>query len=67
MQVAALDRSERVQLLAQMERVAMEQLPAIPTYYTAVVIAHVAALKGVLPNVVPDAGEERGIWNWEWQ
>jgi peptide/nickel transport system substrate-binding protein len=67
LQVAALDRNERIQLLAQMERVAMEQLPAIPTYYTAVVIAHVAALKGVLPNVVPDAGEERGIWNWEWQ
>ncbi len=65
--VAALDRSERIELLAQMERVAMEQLPAIPTYYTAVVIAHVASLKGVLPNVVPEAGEERGIWNWEWQ
>jgi peptide/nickel transport system substrate-binding protein len=62
----ALDRNERIGYLAQMERVAMEQLPAIPTYYTAVVIAHVAALKGVLPNVVPDAGEERGIWNWEW-
>jgi hypothetical protein len=50
-----------------MERVAMEQLPAIPTYYTAVVIAHAVSLKGVLPNAVPEAGEERGIWNWEWQ
>lgn len=64
---AALDRSERIRHLAQMERVAMEQLPAIPTYYTAVVIAHAASLKGVLPNVVPEAGEERGIWSWEWQ
>ena len=63
---ASLDRNERIQNLAQMERVAMEQLPAIPTYYTAVVIAHAAALKGVLPNAVPEAGEERGIWNWEW-
>jgi peptide/nickel transport system substrate-binding protein len=64
---ASLDRNERIQNLAQMERVAMEQLPAIPTYYTAVVIAHAASLKGVLPNAVPEAGEERGIWNWEWQ
>lgn len=65
--LSALDRTERIQQLGQLERVAMEQLPAIPTYYTAVVIAHVASLKGVLPNVVPEAGEERGIWNWEWQ
>jgi peptide/nickel transport system substrate-binding protein len=64
---ASLDRSERIQNLAQMERVAMEQLPAIPTYYTAVVIAHAATLTGVLPNAVPEAGEERGIWNWAWQ
>jgi peptide/nickel transport system substrate-binding protein len=65
--LTALDRSERIDQLAQAERVAMEQLPAIPTYWTAVVTAHSSSLKGVAPKLVPDAGEQRLIWAWEWQ
>jgi peptide/nickel transport system substrate-binding protein len=33
--LTTLDRPARIQQLAQMERIAMEQLPAIPTYWTA--------------------------------
>ena len=63
----ALDRDERIRNLAQMERIAMDEMPAIPTYYTAAVIAHTAALKGVVRNLLPEAGKERKIWAWEWQ
>lgn len=62
-----VDATERIQNLAQMERIAMEQLPAIPTYYHAVVIAHAASLKGVAQNLLREGGTERLMWNWEWQ
>jgi len=61
-----MGRSDRIQLLAQLERVAMEQMPAIITYYNSVVVAHSAALKGVVNNLVPEAGDERLMWTWEW-
>ena len=63
----SLDLDERVQYLGQMERIAMEQLPAIPTYYHAVVIAQHSALKGVVQNLLRTGGAERMMWNWEWQ
>lgn len=62
-----VDRVERVENLAQMERVAMEEMPAIPTYYHAVVIAHAASLKGVVQNLLREGGTERMMWRWEWQ
>jgi peptide/nickel transport system substrate-binding protein len=61
-----LDRSERVNDLSQVERVAMEQLPAIPTYFHAAVMAQSAALKNVVVNLIPGAGQERMMWSWEW-
>lgn len=61
-----LDRSERIRQIARMEQIAMEQLPAIPTYWTASVVAHAGSLKGVVPKLIPEGGTERGIWNWEW-
>jgi peptide/nickel transport system substrate-binding protein len=63
----SLDRTERIQRIAAMERLAMEQLPAIPTYWTAVVVAHAVTLKGVVQNLMPEAGDERLMWTWEWQ
>jgi peptide/nickel transport system substrate-binding protein len=64
--LVSLDRSERIRNLIQMERTAMEQVSAIPTYWTAVVTGHAATLKGVAPILVPEAGEERMMWTWEW-
>src|SRR5439155_15746874 len=40
--LTTLDRPGRIEQLAQMERIVMEQLPVIPTYWTAVVTAHAA-------------------------
>jgi peptide/nickel transport system substrate-binding protein len=62
-----LDRSEHIQHLAQMERIVMEELPAIPLYYNPRVIAYVAGLKNVRPKLVEEAGIERKLWEWEWQ
>jgi peptide/nickel transport system substrate-binding protein len=63
----ALDRSERTQHLAAMERVVMEYLPGIPTYWTAVITAHASTLKGPVKSMVPDAGGTPRMWTWEWQ
>lgn len=62
-----VDRAERIENLAQMERIAMEQMPAIPTYYHAVVIAHAVSLKGVVKNLLREGGTERLMWTWEWE
>jgi ABC-type transport system substrate-binding protein len=62
-----LDRSERVQQLARMERIVMEELPAIPLYHNPRVIAYTTTLKGVGPRLVDDAGQERKVWEWAWQ
>jgi peptide/nickel transport system substrate-binding protein len=62
-----LARSERIQHLAQMERIVMEELPTIPLYYNPRVIAYAAGLKGVARKLVDDGGVERKLWEWEWQ
>ncbi len=63
--LTALDPADRVQQLGQMERVALEQVAAIPTYWTAVITAHASNLKGVVPNLVPETGAGP-IWTYEW-
>ncbi len=64
---STLDRSERIQQIAQMERIAMEDLPAIPLYWGPRVVAYVAGLRGVAPKLVEPAGIERRIWEWYWE
>lgn len=65
---ATLERPERQRLIAQMERVFTEQLPAIPTYFQPNATAHVAALKGPTAAATPDAGGGRlNIHLWEWR
>jgi ABC-type transport system substrate-binding protein len=63
---SALDRSERIQALAQMERIAMEQLPGIPTYWTAALTVHASSLKGVPKKLLPEGGDGE-MWKLEWQ
>lgn len=63
---ATLDRAERIQHLAQMERILMEDLPTIPLYFNPRVIAYAAGLKGVARKLVDEGGIERRIWQWEW-
>jgi peptide/nickel transport system substrate-binding protein len=62
-----LDRSQRVQHMAVMERIANAELPALPMYFRARVLGHSSALKGVVTNLTPGAGGERRIWEWYWE
>jgi ABC-type transport system substrate-binding protein len=62
-----LARNERIQHLAQMERIVMEELPTIPLYYNPRVIAFATHLKNVGRKLVDDGGVERNLWEWEWQ
>ena len=62
-----LDRSQRVQHMAQMERIANAEVPAIPMYFRARVLGHASALKGVVTNLTPGAGGERRLWEWYWE
>lgn len=64
---ATLERSERIQQIAGMERVLNEEVGTIPHYFTVVVTAHTGNLKGPVARMTPDA--PLGIhytWTWEW-
>ncbi len=62
-----LDRPQRIQQLAQMEKIFTEELPAIPHYYTPVVAAHVGALSGPAARNNYDAVEVVHVHRWEWR
>lgn len=64
---STLDRAERIQQIAQMEKIFTEELPAIPHYYTPVVAAHVAALSGPVTRATRDCIEAVHIHRWEWR
>lgn len=62
-----LDRSERVQQLAQMERLLSEDVGSIPHYFTVVVTAHSGNLKGPVARTTPEAPTAiYKVWTWEW-
>ena len=63
---ATLDRDQRIQQMAQMTKILSDELPAISLYYDLGIVAHVAALRGLVP-VGPDTSG-LGAWNivdWE--
>jgi peptide/nickel transport system substrate-binding protein len=60
--LAALDRSERDKLMAQIVNFQTEDLPALPMYYDVFTTAHVDALHGPLA-----AGYFWNIHQWEWR
>jgi len=65
---ASLDRSERLQQLAGMERALNEDVGTIPHYFTTVVTAHSANVKGPVARMTPDAPLSiYNIWTWEWR
>jgi peptide/nickel transport system substrate-binding protein len=61
-----LDHDPRIQQMAQMERIANEDLPAFPLYWIPRVVPAPASLKGVVKKLAPTAGDERRIWEWSW-
>lgn len=62
-----LDSGESIKLVAEMERIITDQLPTIFLYYTPRVVPHVAALRGPVQRLVPEAGPGvRNIYQWDW-
>ena len=53
--------------MAQMERIANADLPALPMYWVPRVVPVAAGLKGVGRKLARTAGDERGIWAWSWE
>jgi peptide/nickel transport system substrate-binding protein len=61
-----LDRAERIQQIAQMERLLSEDVGAIPLFYTPRMIAHVPGLRGPVARTSRDAMELVHVDQWEW-
>jgi ABC-type transport system substrate-binding protein len=64
---ATLDKNERIQQIAQMERILNDDVGTIPLFFTVVVTANAGNLKGPVARMTPDA--PLGVhytWNWEW-
>jgi peptide/nickel transport system substrate-binding protein len=62
-----LDRSKRVDQIAQMEKILSEDVGLIENLFTVVANAHVAALKGPIMRTTPDSGAGiLHIERWEW-
>jgi peptide/nickel transport system substrate-binding protein len=63
----AVDLSERVRLIIQMEKIASDELPAIFLYFHSRAWNHVANLKGPKVRQVADSATPfRNIHEWEW-
>lgn len=60
---SSLDRNERQQLMIQMVRLLSEEVPVLPLYYNLDVVAHGAALRGVV--VAPDGSIGWNVHEWE--
>jgi peptide/nickel transport system substrate-binding protein len=64
----SLDHNERIQKIAQMERIFSEDVPGIPLYFGAVITAHTADLKGPTARQVPEAQVGwYNLQNWDWR
>jgi len=62
-----LDRSQRIEHIAQVERLVNVDLPSLPMYFRVRVLGYSSALAGVVENMTPGAGSERRVWEWYWR
>jgi peptide/nickel transport system substrate-binding protein len=64
---STIGQPERIQQIAQMERILNEEVGAIPHYFTVVVTAHVGSLRGPVARMTPDAPlAVHRTYLWEW-
>jgi peptide/nickel transport system substrate-binding protein len=61
-----LDLPTQIQLLAQMERIASEEVPWIPLYYTPLITPYPAGLMGPQQRSYGDGDTLARIWEWQW-
>ena len=62
-----IERSQRVEHMANVERLVNADLPSLPMYFRLRVLGHSSALGGVVENLTPGAGSERRVWEWYWK
>jgi peptide/nickel transport system substrate-binding protein len=63
-----LDRGQRNQQIAEMERVLSEDVGTLTHYYSPVVNTHVGALEGPTIRKTPETGAGiRQVWTWQWK
>ena len=62
-----LDKPTRIQQLAQLEKVATEEIPTIAMYYTPTITPYVTGLNGPQLRIVGDSDTLLRIWEWEWR
>ncbi len=66
--VTTLDRTQRIQEIAQMERVFSADTAGIPHFFSAIVNAHVGSLQGPVQRTTPESGiGYLHVHNWEWR
>jgi peptide/nickel transport system substrate-binding protein len=61
-----LDLPTQIQLLAQMEKIASEEVPWIPLFYTPLITPFVAGLTGPVVRSYGDTDTLSRIWEWQW-
>jgi hypothetical protein len=60
-------QSERIQQIADLERIMSEDVALIPLMFDVVTNVHVAQLKGPIQRTTPNAsGGILKAWTWEW-
>ncbi len=68
MYTSSLAEADRINALAQMERVLTEEVPVIPHYFGAEVNAHVGSLQGPVPRQAPTtSGAFLYVHTWDWR
>jgi peptide/nickel transport system substrate-binding protein len=61
-----LDLATQIQLLAQMEKIASEEVPWIPLCYTPLITPYPASLTGPGQRTYGDTDTLARIWEWQW-
>jgi peptide/nickel transport system substrate-binding protein len=62
-----LDRTEQIQVMAQMERILSQEVPQVPMFYTPLVTPYVAALVGPVLRTSRVADNMGRIHEWHWR
>jgi len=66
--VKTLDTNQRVQQLAQMEKIFSEEVPGIPHFFSAIVNAHTSDIQGPVARQTPESGiGYLYVHKWTWR
>jgi ABC-type transport system substrate-binding protein len=61
-----LDLPTQIQLIAQMEKIASDEVPWIPMFYTPLITPYPATLQGPKQRTSGDTDTLARVWEWYW-